>query len=91
MPNSNKRFGLELVKALRSRHMMEADLMRAMIKQGNRITRQYINMMVHGDRTPPPDTIAAMCQAMALMEEERVFLYRAAAIDSGYRIGALRG
>jgi hypothetical protein len=91
MANSAARFGLELAKALRARSMMEADLVRAMIKTGNGISRQYVNMMIHNERTPPPDMIEKLCDALALARDERTYMHRAAALDSGYRIGVLRG
>jgi plasmid maintenance system antidote protein VapI len=88
--DASKKFGLEISKALRSRHMMEADLVRSMARVGNAISRQYVNMIVHNERTPPPDMVEKLADAIGLAHAERMVLHRAAALDSGYRIGMLR-
>ncbi len=90
MANSNKRFGLELSKCLVNRSMMEMDLVRAMTAQGNGVSRQYINMIVHNERTPPPELVEKMGDAMRMPRDERTILHRAAALDNGYKIGVLR-
>lgn len=86
----NRCFGLELAKFLNSRAMLEMDLVRAMSKNGISISRQYINMIVHNTRTPPPDLIERFGDALKLAREERTILHRAAALDSGFKIGTLR-
>lgn len=90
MSATNKKFGLELAKLLNARAMLEMDLVRAMKANGNGISRSYVSMIVHNERTPPPDTIELLCDALKVPRDERVVLHRAAAIDNGYRIGALR-
>lgn len=87
---SNRRFGLELQKFLNGKAMMEADLVRSMVAIGNGISRQYVNMMLHNQRTPPPDMIERLADALKLPRDDRTILHRAAALDSGYRIGTLR-
>jgi transcriptional regulator with XRE-family HTH domain len=87
---STRKFGLELQRCLNSRHMMEMDLARNMKAMGNGVSRQYINMIVHNERTPPPETIEKLADGLKLSRDERTILHRAAAIDSGYRIGILR-
>ena len=90
MSPSTRKFGLELSKFLNSRTMMEGDLVRAMNAIGNGISRQYVNMIVHNTRTPPPDMIERLADALKLTRDDRTILHRAAALDSGYRIGTLR-
>jgi len=87
---SNRRFGLELQKFLNSRDMMEMDLVRAMTANGNGVTRQYVNMILRNIRTPFPDMIEKIGDAIKLIRDERTILHRAAALDNGYRIGSLR-
>ena len=91
MQASTRKFGLELTRALTARAMTERDLMRAMVANGNGVSRQYINMLVHNHRTPPPDLVDKIADAVRMQREERTILHRAAALDSGYRIGILRG
>jgi hypothetical protein len=74
---------------MRGNNMMEMDLVRKMIAIGNSISRQYVNMMTHNERTPPPEMVEKLADAIGLTRDERTRLHRAAAIDSGYRIGAL--
>jgi hypothetical protein len=87
---STRRFGLELQKQLNSRSFMEADLVRAMTAIGNGISRQYVNMIMHNTRTPPPELIERFGDALKLSRDDRTILHRAAALDVGYRIGAVR-
>jgi hypothetical protein len=85
-----KVFGYELVKALHARSMMERDLVDNMRRMGNGVTRQYVNLIVHSKRTPPPELIEKICDAMKVARDDRQVFHRAAALDSGYRIGAIR-
>ena len=87
---NNKKFGIELQKALNAKSWMERDLVHAMVAMGNGITRSYVSMMICDTRTPPPETIEKICDALRLPRDERVYMHRAAALDSGYRIGILR-
>ncbi len=87
---TTKKFGLELAKLLNARSMLESDLVRAMRACGTSISRSYINMMTHNERTPPPETIELLSDALKLSRDERTVLHRASAIDNGYRIGAVR-
>ena len=70
--------------------MLEADLVRSMAKLGNCISRQYVNMIVHNERTPPPEMVEKLADAIGLARDERTILHRASALDNGYRIGVLR-
>lgn len=83
-------FGLELQKYLISRSRTEGDLMRSMERQGNGVTRQFINLLVHNKRAASPPMIEKIGDALGLAVEERQVLHKAAAIDAGYRIGSLR-
>jgi len=84
--NGSRQFGITLLKALHARSMREIDLVRAMIAQGNPITGQYVNMLVHNHRTPPPELVDKICAAMKMSRDERILMHHAAASDSGYRI-----
>ena len=79
-------FPLELAKLLAARGYGIATLAKAMTRQGNAVTKQFLFQIIHGERPAPVKQIKAVARALELSDDQKLRLNRAAALDEGYDI-----
>jgi hypothetical protein len=82
-------FGRMLTRVLIARDLNNDDLRRRLAGEGRPLSKQFIGFLCNGRRDPSVGLIGAVARVLDLTEDWTQRLYRAAAIDRGYRIGAV--
>jgi len=80
------KFPLELARLLAARQYGISMLARLMVRGRHPITKQFLHQISKGERPAPVRQIAAIVDVLGLDKDERLKLYRAAALDEGYEI-----
>jgi hypothetical protein len=81
-------FGRMLTRVLIAGDLNNDDLRRRLAGEGRRVSKQFVGFLCNGRRDPSPRLIEAMAK-VDLTEDWTQRLYRAAAVDRGYEIGAI--
>ena len=82
-------FPIEFQKALIGKECDQAMLIRAMIRRGNRITKQFLSKIGSGGCRVPAFQLRKICETLELDETGRRRLHHAAALDAGFDLGPL--
>lgn len=82
-------FAREATKCLIAVEANNTELHRALREGGERCSKTYLDMVLSGSRHPRVELVEAICSCLGLTDERRHRLHRAAALDQGYRLGAL--
>ena len=82
-------FPIEFQKALIGKECDQAMLIRAMIRRGNRITKQFLNKIALGGCRVPAFQLRKICETLELDEVGRRRLHWAAALDAGFDLGPI--
>jgi hypothetical protein len=84
-------FGQVLTRVLVARDPNNNDDCRVQVKKDERrrLSKQFVSMLCNGQRDVPLDLIASIAKVLDLPDEWVERLYPAAAVDRGYKIGAI--
>jgi hypothetical protein len=87
---ASNEFGRMLTRVLVARDLNNGDLRERLEKdEQRRLSKQLVGMLCNGQRDVPLELIASIAKALDLPDDWIERLYRAAAVDRGYKIGAV--
>jgi hypothetical protein len=78
-----------LTRVLVARDLNNDDLRRQLGVNGRKLSKQFVGMLCNGVKNPPIGLIEDIGRALDLPDDWITRLWRAAAIDKGYQIGAI--
>ena len=78
-----------MTRVLVARDLNNGDLRRRLELDGYRVSQQYVQFLVDGQRRPSLEMLDRIGRLLDLTDEWIVLLHRAAALDHGYRIGSV--
>jgi hypothetical protein len=87
---ASNQFGRMLTRVLVARDLNNDDL-RVRLEQDERrrLSKQFVGMLCNGQRDVPLELIAAIAKVLELPDDWVERLYRTAAVEQGYKIGAV--
>jgi hypothetical protein len=87
---ASNEFGRMLTRVLVARDLNNDDLrVRLERDERRRLSKQFVGMLCNGHRDPPLELIGAIAKVLDLPDDCVERMYRAAAVDRGYKIGAI--
>lgn len=87
---ASNEFGRMLTRVLVARDLNNDDLRVPLEKdEQRRLSKQFVGMLCNGQRDVPLELIASIAKVLDLPDDWIERLYRAAAVDRGYKIGAV--
>jgi hypothetical protein len=82
-------FGRLLTRVLVARDINNDDLRRRLVANGRKISKQFVGQLCIGVKNPPIGLIGDIGHVLDLPDDWVKRLWRAAAVDKGYEIGAI--
>ena len=83
-------FGLEFTKMLVAKQCNVTECARRIRENGGDVSVNHLSDLSRSERGPSPPLINLIGRALRLPRDQIMVLHRAAALDKGYEIGALR-